>query len=223
MNDEQPNSLDLIFRTARVARSRDNRRAEDRARSFAPAASTQNDGKANAAAQDDGRVHEGRGRVAASVAGIALLALLSVLLFSMLTFVMSACAQGPRIEIVGADGFPRAAVAVEIADTPASREYGLMFRKHLDEDAGMIFIFKAPQHQEFWMKNTIISLDMIFADSGGKIVGIVRKAEPFSEAIDAVEGDSQYVLEVNGGFCDRHGVKSGDTLRFEGFVPHAAD
>ena len=213
MNDEQPNSLDLIFRTARVARSRDNRRAEDRARSFAPAAS----------AQDDGRGHEERWRVVASGAGVALLALLSILLFSMLTFVLSACAQGPRIEIVGADGAARTAVSVEIADNSASREYGLMFRKHLDEDAGMIFIFKAPQHLQFWMKNTIISLDMIFADSRGKIVGIVRKAEPFSEAIDAVEGDSQYVLEVNGGFCDRHGVKSGDTLRFEGFVPHAAD
>jgi uncharacterized membrane protein (UPF0127 family) len=161
--------------------------------------------------------------VVASGAGVALLALLSILLFSMLTFVLSACAQGPRIEIVGADGAARTAVSVEIADNSASREYGLMFRKHLDEDAGMIFIFKAPQHLQFWMKNTIISLDMIFADSRGKIVGIVRKAEPFSEAIDAVEGDSQYVLEVNGGFCDRHGVKSGDTLRFEGFVPHAAD
>jgi uncharacterized membrane protein (UPF0127 family) len=189
-------------------------RAEDRARSFASAA----------AAQDDSRGHDERSPVAAaSVAGIALLTLLSILAVSMLTFVLSACAQGPRIEIVGADGLPRAAVAVEIADTPASREYGLMFRKQLDERAGMIFVFKEQQHLQFWMKNTIISLDMIFADSHGKIVGIVRKAEPFSEATDSVDGDSQYVLEVNGGFCDRHGVKSGDTLRFEGFVPHAAD
>jgi uncharacterized protein len=147
----------------------------------------------------------------------------SILAFSLLTFVMSACAQGPRIEIVSADGAPRIAVAVEVADTAASREYGLMFRKHLDEDAGMIFVFKAPSHQTFWMKNTIIPLDMIFADSSGKIVGMVRDAEPFSEEIDAVDGDSQYVLEVNGGFCDRHGVKAGDTLRFVGFVPQAVD
>jgi uncharacterized membrane protein (UPF0127 family) len=189
-------------------------RAEDRARSFASAAS----------AQDDSRGHDERSPVAAaSVAGIALLTLLSILAVSMLTFVLSACAQGPRIEIVGADGLPRAAVAVEIADTPAGREYGLMFRKQLDERAGMIFVFKEQQHLQFWMKNTIISLDMIFADSHGKIVGIVRKAEPFSEATDSVDGDSQYVLEVNGGFCDRHGVKAGDTLRFVGFVPKAAD
>ena len=114
-------------------------------------------------------------------------------------------------------------VSVEIADTSATREYGLMYRKQLDENACMIFVFKAPQHLEFWMKNTVIPLDMIFADGSGKIVGIVRKAMPFSEAIDSVDGDSQYVLEVNGGFCDRHGVKAGDILRFEGFVPKSAD
>lgn len=142
---------------------------------------------------------------------------------SILTIALSACAQGPRIEIVAPSGARRAVVSVEIADTAASREYGLMYRKQLDEDAGMIFVFKAPQHLEFWMKNTVIPLDMIFADSAGKIVGVVRKAEPFSEAIDSVEVDSRYVLEVNGGFCDRHGVKPGDTLRFEGFVPRSVD
>jgi uncharacterized protein len=165
----------------------------------------------------------GRPVAEAGVAGLAIVSIVSLLAFSLLTFVLSACAQGPRIEIVGADGAPRAAVTVEIADTAASREYGLMFRKHLDEDAGMIFVFKAPEHQDFWMKNTIIPLDMIFADSTGKIIGMVRNAAPFSETIDAVDGDSQYVLEVNGGFCDRHGVKAGDTLRFQGFVPQAAD
>ena len=142
---------------------------------------------------------------------------------SILGIAMSACAQGPRIEIVGPDGARRVVVSVEIADTAATREYGLMYRKQLDEDAGMIFVFKTSQHLEFWMKNTVIPLDMIFADSTGKIIGIVRKAVPFSEGIDSVDGDSQYVLEVNGGFCDRHGVKAGDRLRFEGFVPKATD
>jgi len=158
------------------------------------------------------RLFRNRIGAAAAVAALAILAL-----------AIGACAQGPRIEIVGPDGARRAAVSVEIADSSARREYGLMYRRHLDENAGMIFVFKAPQHLEFWMKNTVIPLDMIFADGAGKIVGIVRKAEPFSEAIDSVEQDSQYVLEVNGGFCERHGVKPGDTLRFEGFVPKAAD
>ena len=151
------------------------------------------------------------------------LAIPAIGMLSILAIAMSACAQGPRIEIVGPDGARRAVVSVEIADTAATREYGLMYRKELDEDAGMIFVFKGSQHLEFWMKNTVIPLDMIFADSTGKIIGIVRNAVPFSEGIDSVDGDSQYVLEVNGGFCDRHGVKAGDTLRFQGFVPKAAD
>lgn len=153
----------------------------------------------------------------------AALAIAAIGALSVLAIAMSACAQGPRIEIVGPDGTRRVVIGVEIANTAATREYGLMYRKQLDENAGMIFVFKAPQHLEFWMKNTVIPLDMIFADSAGKIVGIVRKAVPFSEGIDSVDGDSQYVLEVNGGFCDRHGVKAGDTLRFEGFVAKSAD
>jgi uncharacterized protein len=93
----------------------------------------------------------------------------------------------------------------------------------MDEYAGMIFVFGAPAHQEFWMKNTFIPLDMIFADGAGKIIGIVRNAAPMTENNDSVPGDSQYVLEVNGGFCARHGVMPGDFLHFMGFVPKSED
>ena len=136
---------------------------------------------------------------------------------------LAACAQGPRVEIVAPDGAARATVSVEIADTQAARELGLMYRRHLDEHAGMIFVFAAPSHQRFWMKNTVIPLDMIFAGANGRIIGIVREAKPFTESIDAVEGDSQYVLEVNGGFCARYDVKPGDKLRFIGFRPRSQD
>lgn len=136
---------------------------------------------------------------------------------------LEACAQGPRIEIVAPDGAVRATVNVEIADTEASRELGLMYRRHLDENAGMIFVFAKPSHLQFWMKNTVIPLDMIFAGANRRIVGIVREARPFTETIDAVDGDSQYVLEVNGGFCTRHGVAAGDKFVFAGFTPQARD
>jgi uncharacterized membrane protein (UPF0127 family) len=136
----------------------------------------------------------------------------------------AACAQEqPKVAIAGPDGRDVIVVNVEVAATNAKRELGLMFRRHLDEEAGMIFLFKQPQHLTFWMKNTLIPLDMIFADPDGRIVGIVENAAPLSESIDAVDGESQYVLEVNGGFCKRHGVIAGDRLRFIGFVPNASD
>jgi uncharacterized membrane protein (UPF0127 family) len=136
----------------------------------------------------------------------------------------AACAhEQPKVAIAGPDGRDLVAVNVEVAATNAKRELGLMYRRHLDEAAGMIFLFKQPQHLTFWMKNTLIPLDMIFAGSDGRIVGIVENATPLSESIDAVDGDSQYVLEVNGGFCKRHGVIAGDRLRFIGFVPNASD
>ena len=153
---------------------------------------------------------------------VLLIAPIAVAITVMAAF--AACAQEqPKVAITGSDGRDRIVVNVEVAATGAKRELGLMFRRHLDEEAGMIFLFKQPQHLTFWMKNTLIPLDMIFADSDGRIVGIVENAAPLSESIDAVDGDSQFVLEVNGGFCKRHGVIAGDRLRFIGFVPNASD
>ncbi len=129
----------------------------------------------------------------------------------------------PRVAIFAPAGARRASVKVEIADDEAQRERGLMFRKHLDEDAGMIFVFKAPSVVYFWMKNTQIPLDMIFADRDGRVVGIVANATPYSEKTVGPGKPSQYVLEVNGGFCKRHGIATGDWMRFVGFTPRAKD
>ncbi len=116
-----------------------------------------------------------------------------------------------------------ATVKVEVADTPAKREIGLMYRSHLAPDAGMIFIFPTALPVRFWMKNTEIPLDMVFADGKRQIIGIVANAAPYSEKLLAVEGNSKYVLEVNAGFCKRYGVKAGDYIEFRGFSPRAAD
>ena len=136
---------------------------------------------------------------------------------------IAACRGGNRVDIVAPDGATLATVKVEIADTPQSEELGLMYRNSLAADAGMLFVFAAPAHQVFWMKNTKIPLDMIFADGQRRVIGIVANAEPFSEARLSVPGDSQYVLEVNGGFCRNNGVKAGDRLNFLGFSPAAAN
>jgi len=142
---------------------------------------------------------------------------------STLMLTIAGCDSAPRVTISEGTGARKAVVKVEIADTAQARELGLMYRQHLDENAGMLFVFKQPQHLTFWMKNTEIPLDMIFAAPDGTVVGIVADAEPFSERQLSVGGDSQYVLEVNGGFAQRHGIKPGDRLQFLGLTPEAKD
>jgi len=146
-----------------------------------------------------------------------------LVLVTLLTLLMTACANDPRVEIISPNGTTLADVQVEIANTDAERETGLMYRQHLDSNAGMLFVFKQPEHLSFWMKNTEIPLDMIFANGNRTVIGIVANAEPFSERQLSVNGDSQYVLEVNGGFVRRHGVAPGDKLAFVGFVPQAIE
>jgi len=135
----------------------------------------------------------------------------------------AACADGPRVEICDASGAAKAVVKVEIADSEPAREVGLMYRQRLAPNAGMLFVFKRPQPLTFWMKNTEIPLDMIFAEANGTVNGIIAEAEPFSEQPLRVGGDSQYVLEVNGGFARWHGIKPGDRFRFVGATPSARD
>lgn len=134
-----------------------------------------------------------------------------------------ACARGPCVAIVAPGGKEVARVRVEVVDTASERETGLMYRSHLGEDAGMIFVFREPARLRFWMKNTEIPLDMIFADGGGKIVGIVADAAPYTLTPRGVDAESSYVLEVNGGFAARHHVAVGDKLVFSGFTPHASE
>jgi hypothetical protein len=133
---------------------------------------------------------------------------------------LAACDPTPQVAIVSADNSKRAAVKVEVADTSDARELGLMYRNHLDEDAGMLFIFPAPENSHFWMKNTVIPLDMLFADSSGKVLGIVVNAQPYSEAMVGGFAGTLYVLEVNGGYAARHRIVTGDRLEFHGFSPH---
>jgi uncharacterized protein len=127
---------------------------------------------------------------------------------------------GPRVAIVGPGNQQRAIVNVELAQTGPQRERGLMYRAELPADNGMLFTFPAPSHEVFWMHNTEISLDMIFAGSDRRVIGIVSNAQPYSDAPLSVPGDSKYVLEVNAGFCKRHAVAVGDRLEFFDFTPH---
>jgi uncharacterized membrane protein (UPF0127 family) len=135
---------------------------------------------------------------------------------------LAACDPTPQVAITSSDNSQRAAVKVEIASTPDARELGLMYRNHLDDNAGMIFIFPAPNSAQFWMKNTVIPLDMLFADSNGKVLGIVANAQPYSEALLGGYSGTVYVLEVNAGYAAKHHVVTGDRLEFQGFSPHTS-
>lgn len=106
-------------------------------------------------------------------------------------------------------------VRAEVADTPSLRRRGLMFRRTMAPDAGMLFIFEEPSRQSFWMRNTPLRLDMIFMDAERRVVGLVEDATPFTDDERAIEAESQYVLEVHGGFARAHGIAIGATVRFE--------
>lgn len=90
-----------------------------------------------------------------------------------------------------------------------------MFREHMDDGAGMIFLFEQPQQLAFWMHNTYIPLDMIFIRSDMTILGVVENAEPRTDDSRQVPGLSQYVLEVNAGFARKHGIGAGHLVKFE--------
>jgi uncharacterized membrane protein (UPF0127 family) len=102
---------------------------------------------------------------------------------------------------------------VEVADTSASRERGLMFRKSLAGDRGMLFDFKTPQAVAFWMKNTLIPLDMLFIGTDGRIVSIARDARPMDETAIPSGGSVLAVLELRGGRAAEIDAEPGDRVR----------
>ena len=111
---------------------------------------------------------------------------------------------------------------VEVAADQAAREKGLMFRDHMASSAGMIFVYQAPNHARFWMKNTLIPLDMIFADETGLVTVVHSDAVPQDlTPIDGGEG-VMYVLEINGGLAKRIGIAAGAEMRFDLIDPSKA-
>jgi uncharacterized membrane protein (UPF0127 family) len=102
---------------------------------------------------------------------------------------------------------------VEIADTNGTRERGLMYRKSLAGDRGMLFDFKTPQSVAFWMKNTLIPLDMVFIGQDGRIVSIARNAQPMDESPIPSGGDVRGVLELRGGRAGEIDAEPGDKVR----------
>jgi uncharacterized membrane protein (UPF0127 family) len=142
---------------------------------------------------------------------------------------LSACARGDRAGPPPEATAPSARVliaprkggsfivAVEVARTEAERARGLMFRTSLAAGAGMLFVFDETGDHPFWMKNTLVPLDMIFIDDVGRITGVAARAVPGSLEPRS-GGPSRYVLEVNAGWAEANGIAAGDQVRFEGVL-----
>lgn len=119
---------------------------------------------------------------------------------------------GPKepITVVTAQG--KTQFQVELADTDATREQGLMFRPTLPANEGMLFDFKRPQRVYFWMKNTYVPLDMIFIRVDGTVARIAEDTKPLSEDAIGSEAQVRFVLEVNAGTSAKIGLKPGDKV-----------
>ncbi|WP_322893635.1 MULTISPECIES: DUF192 domain-containing protein [unclassified Yoonia] len=131
---------------------------------------------------------------------------------------MAACADD-RVTIVGDWG--QAGFTVEIADTPAERAQGLMYVEEMPRMSGMLFIYEEPQAVSFWMKNTLIPLDMLFASPDGEILELHENAVP-GDLTPIPGGDGvQMVLEINGGLSRRLGIDVGDVMQHPSFGPEA--
>ncbi len=115
------------------------------------------------------------------------------------------------VELRGQGGLQR--FGVEIADTEAERERGLMQRDKMSASAGMLFVYEKPTHAYFWMKDTLLPLDMVFADATGRVTKVHSNAIPQDlTPIDGGEGVS-FVLEINAGLAKRLGIVAGTEMR----------
>jgi len=119
-------------------------------------------------------------------------------------------AKTEALKIVSASGQHR--FSVEIADDPAERERGLMYRKSMGDTEGMLFEWPEEDQRAFWMHNTYIPLDILFIDGSGKIVSIARNAAPMDETPLPSYAPAKGVLEINGGLAAKLGVKPGDQI-----------
>jgi uncharacterized membrane protein (UPF0127 family) len=146
-------------------------------------------------------------------------------LFSV-AYAVAGCTPKPEhptveIEFVAPDGQSIRSFEVEVVSTPSTRARGLMFRREMGARSGMLFIFPEEKLQSFWMKNTLIPLDMVFVSKEMKVVGILENVPPLTEDSRYVDSPSLYVLEFAGGTMRKVGVSEGAQLVIQGQIPRA--
>lgn len=118
----------------------------------------------------------------------------------------------PTLTFQDAQGKDLATFYLELALTPPEREKGLMFRRRIPKDWGMLFVYPDERPRSFWMQNTFIPLDMVFIDAAGRIVNIIANAAPLTRVQRNSEGPARYVLELAGGRAAEVGLHRGQTI-----------
>lgn len=141
-----------------------------------------------------------------------------LVLFLLLPGSIASAQEGPKepLSIVTTDGKTHQ-FQVEIARSREEKARGLMFRKSLAPDAGMLFLYRKAQRQSMWMKNTLIPLDMLFIAGDGRIAHIYERAVPGSLATISSRGRVSAVLELRGGSVSKLGIRKGDRVDHPAF------
>jgi uncharacterized membrane protein (UPF0127 family) len=119
----------------------------------------------------------------------------------------------PRSDLLVETASSQFRFEVEVADDPTERSEGLMYRETMADNAGMLFLYPAPQQVQFWMKNTPMSLDIVFVRADGTIARIAERTTPFSEDMIPSGEEVSAVLEVKAGMMHQLGVRVGDRLK----------
>jgi uncharacterized membrane protein (UPF0127 family) len=125
------------------------------------------------------------------------------------------CSTKPAVIFSTSSG-EKVSVRAELASTPETRARGLMFRKNLAQGEGMLFLFPEEEILTFWMKNTLIPLDVIFISSKMVVVGTIEKTVPLSTNPLSISAPAKFVLEVVGGFAQKKGIAVGARVEFKG-------
>ena len=119
-----------------------------------------------------------------------------------------------NLQIIDSIGALKKDIQIEIADNDFEQQTGLMYRKQMDTDRGMLFIFEEIKVRSFYMKNTYIPLDIIYINTDNIIINIAKNAEPLNETSLFSDSPAKYVLEINAGLSDAWGIKKGNKISF---------
>jgi len=124
-----------------------------------------------------------------------------------------------RVTFESPEGEKTPEFLLEVVATPPERARGLMYRREMEPDRGMMFVFPSMQIQTFWMKNTFISLDIIFLDRDYKVVGVLHELPVMSDQSRSIDQPSMYAVELIAGKARKYGIERGWKAIVRGNVP----